>query len=85
MDLSYLIYLLLKLQVALTGGRTQPGTIKSDEGERHSYSILDCEPKREAILPYVLYIQKTLRRRPFLIKNLENVTRRYNKELQLSM
>ncbi|KAF8391863.1 hypothetical protein HHK36_022201 [Tetracentron sinense] len=69
--------------VVFTGGRTQPGTTKSDEGERHTYSIIDCEPKREAILPSVLYIQKILRRRPFLIKNLENVMRRFLQSLEL--
>jgi len=70
-------------EVIFTGGRTQPGTIKPDEGERHSYSVLDCEPKREAILPFVLYIQKILRRRPFLIKYLENVMRRFLQSLEL--
>ncbi|KAF8388541.1 hypothetical protein HHK36_027216 [Tetracentron sinense] len=69
--------------VVFTGGRTQPGTTKSDEGERHTYSIIDCEPKREAIIPSVLYIQKILRRRPFLIKNLENVMRRFLQSLEL--
>ncbi|KAH7571349.1 hypothetical protein JRO89_XS04G0027600 [Xanthoceras sorbifolium] len=69
--------------VLFTGGRTQPGTTKPDEGERHSYSIIDCEPKRDAILPSVIYIQKILRRRPFLIKNLENVTRRFMQSLEL--
>ncbi|KAH7571346.1 hypothetical protein JRO89_XS04G0027300 [Xanthoceras sorbifolium] len=70
-------------EVLFTGGRTQPGTTKPDEGERHSYSIIDCEPKRDAILPSVIYIQKILRRRPFLIKNLENVTRRFMQSLEL--
>ncbi|RRT41328.1 hypothetical protein B296_00008137, partial [Ensete ventricosum] len=69
--------------VVFTGGRTQPGTIKPDEGERHPYSVLDCQPKREAILPYVLYIQKILRRKPFLIKNLENVMRKFLQSLEL--
>ncbi|KAL9252617.1 eIF5-mimic protein 1-like protein [Drosera capensis] len=70
-------------EVAFTGGRTQPGTTKPDEGERHPYSLIDCEPKREAILPSVIYIQKILRRRPFLIKNLENVMRRFLQSLEL--
>ncbi|KAF5944131.1 hypothetical protein HYC85_018208 [Camellia sinensis] len=69
--------------VAFTGGRTQPGTTKPDEGERHPFSIIDCEPKREAILPSVIYIQKILRRRPFLIKNLENVMRKFLQSLEL--
>jgi len=73
----------LNLQVVFTGGRTQPGTTKPDEGERHPYSVIDCEPKHEAILPSVLYIQKILRRRPFLIKNLENVMRKFLQSLEL--
>ncbi|CAN1240311.1 eIF5-mimic protein 1 [Linum grandiflorum] len=70
-------------EVVFTGGRTQPGTTKPDEGERHPYSFLDCEPKHEAILPSVIYVQKILRRRPFLIKNLENVMRRFLQSLEL--
>ncbi|KAD5961833.1 hypothetical protein E3N88_13306 [Mikania micrantha] len=68
--------------VVFTGGRTQPGTTKPDEGERHPYSILECEAKRELILPSVIYIQKILRRKPFLIKNLENVMRRFLQSLE---
>lgn len=70
-------------EVIFTGGRTQPGTTKPDEGERHPYSIIDCEPKRETILPSIIYIQKILRRKPFLIKNLENVMRRFLQSLEL--
>ncbi|XP_074310664.1 uncharacterized protein LOC141646666 [Silene latifolia] len=70
-------------EVIFIGGRTQPGTAKSDEGERHTFSVIDCEPKRESILPFVVYIQKILRRRPFLIKNLENVMRRFLQSLEL--
>lgn len=72
----------MKLQVVFTGGRTQPGTTKPDEGERHPYSILDGEPKREVILPSVIYLQKILRRRAFLIKSLENVMRRFLQSLE---
>lgn len=71
------------MQVVFRGGRTQPGTIKLDEGEQHPYAIIDCEPKREVILPSVIYIQKILRRRPFLIKNLENVMRKFLQSLEL--
>jgi hypothetical protein len=70
-------------EVVFRGGRTQPGTFKLDEGEHHPYSIIDCEPRREAILPSVIYIQKLLRRRPFLIKNLENVMQRFLQSLEL--
>ncbi|KAL5167174.1 Basic leucine zipper and W2 domain-containing protein 2 [Glycine soja] len=76
-------YCIHSLVVAFTGGRTQPGTTKPDEGDRHPYSIIECEPKREVILPSVIYIQKILRRRPFLIKNLENVMRKFLQSLEL--
>lgn len=82
-DLNFSRYGETFFEVIFTGGRTQPGTIKPDEGDRHSYSVIDCEATREAILPSVLYIQKILRRRPFLIKNLENVMRRFLQCLEL--
>ncbi|XP_065873890.1 uncharacterized protein [Euphorbia lathyris] len=82
-DLNFSRYGDTFFEVLFTGGRTQPGTTKPDEGERHSYSIIDCEAKRESIIPSVIYIQKILRRRPFLIKNLENVTRRFLQSLEL--
>ncbi|XP_052189420.1 uncharacterized protein LOC127799425 isoform X2 [Diospyros lotus] len=82
-DLNFSRYGDTFFEVIFTGGRTQPGTTKPDEGDRHPFSIIDCEPKREAILPSVIYIQKILRRRPFLIKNLENVMRRFLQSLEL--
>uniref|UniRef100_A0A2P2M4H7 eIF4-gamma/eIF5/eIF2-epsilon domain-containing family protein n=1 Tax=Rhizophora mucronata TaxID=61149 RepID=A0A2P2M4H7_RHIMU len=82
-DLDFSRYGDTFFEVVFTGGRTQPGTTKSDEGERHPYSIIDCEPSRESILPSVIYIQKILRRRPFLIKSLENVMRRFLQSLEL--
>jgi hypothetical protein len=82
-DLDFSRYGDTFFEVVFTGGRTQPGTTKPDEGDRHPYSIIDCEAKREAILPSVIYIQKILRRRPFLIKYLENVMRRFLQSLEL--
>ncbi|KAJ4968131.1 hypothetical protein NE237_014832 [Protea cynaroides] len=82
-DLNFSRYGDTFFEVIFTGGRNQPGTTKPDEGERHTYSVIDCEPTREAILPSVLYIQKILRRRPFLIKNLENVMRKFLQSLEL--
>ncbi|XP_022853093.1 basic leucine zipper and W2 domain-containing protein 2-like [Olea europaea var. sylvestris] len=82
-DLNFSRYGDTFFEVVFTGGRTQPGTTKPDEGERHPYSIIDCEPKREVILPSVIYIQKILRRKPFLIKNLENVMQRFLQSLEL--
>ncbi|KAG0464169.1 hypothetical protein HPP92_020238 [Vanilla planifolia] len=82
-DLNFSRYGDTFFEVIFTGGRTQPGTIKPDEGDRHAFSVLASDATREAILPYVIYIQKILRRRPFLIKNLENVMRRFLQSLEL--
>ncbi|KAL6516813.1 hypothetical protein OROMI_001795 [Orobanche minor] len=82
-DLNFSRYGDTFFEVIFRGVRTQPGTIKLDEGERHPYAILDAEPKREVILPSVIYVQKILRRRPFLIKNLENVMQKFLQSLEL--
>lgn len=82
-DLDFSRYGDTFFEVVFIGGRTQPGTIKPEEGDRHPYAVLNCEPARQNILPSVLYIQKILRRRPFLIKNLENVMRRFLQSLEL--
>lgn len=63
-------------QVVFTGEPNQPGTTKPEEGERHPYSVLNCDDTRESILPVVLFLQKIIRRRPFMIKTLENVMKR---------
>ncbi|KAG0556742.1 hypothetical protein KC19_11G076400 [Ceratodon purpureus] len=70
-------------EVVFTGGRNQPGTTKPEEGERHPYSVLNCEDTRESILPVVLFLQKIIRRRPFMIKTLENVMKRLLQSLEL--
>ncbi|XP_047972705.1 eIF5-mimic protein 1-like [Salvia hispanica] len=82
-DLNFSRYGDTFFEVVFRGTRTQPGTIKLDEGERHPYSIFDCESSREVILPSVIYIQKLLRRRPFLIKSLENVMQKFLQSLEL--
>ncbi|KAF3964105.1 hypothetical protein CMV_011571 [Castanea mollissima] len=45
-DLNFSRYGDTFFEVVFTGGRTQPGTTKPDEGERHPYSIIDysCSP-----------------------------------------
>ncbi|KAL3701478.1 hypothetical protein R1sor_019500 [Riccia sorocarpa] len=82
-DLDFSRYGDTFFEVVFTGGRNQPGTTKPEEGERQPYSVLNCEANRHAILPIVLYIQKIIRRRPFMIKNLENVMRRLLQSLEL--
>ncbi|EFJ31357.1 hypothetical protein SELMODRAFT_145222 [Selaginella moellendorffii] len=82
-DLDFSRYGDTFFEVVFTGGRNQPGTTKPEDGERQPYAVLNCEATRPSILPYVLYIQKIIRRRPFLIKNLENVMRRLLQSLEL--
>uniref|UniRef100_A0A7I4C3H3 W2 domain-containing protein n=1 Tax=Physcomitrium patens TaxID=3218 RepID=A0A7I4C3H3_PHYPA len=71
-------------EVVFTGEPNQPGTTKPEEGERHPYSVLNCDDTRESILPVVLFLQKIIRRRPFMIKTLENVMKRLLQSLKLS-
>lgn len=55
----------------------QPGTTKPEEGtDRQPWNVLNSGAEKEAIEPTVLFIQKILRRRPFMIKLLETVMRR---------
>ncbi|MCO5599252.1 hypothetical protein L7F22_053353 [Adiantum nelumboides] len=82
-DLDFSRYGETFFEVVYTGGRMQLGSTKPEEGERQPYSILNCEASREKILPYVLYIQKIIRRRPFMIKSLENVMQRQLQSLEL--
>eukprot|EP00244_Chara_vulgaris_P006673 TRINITY_DN251_c0_g1_i2.p1 TRINITY_DN251_c0_g1~~TRINITY_DN251_c0_g1_i2.p1 ORF type:complete len:420 (+),score=113.72 TRINITY_DN251_c0_g1_i2:563-1822(+) len=70
-------------EVFFTGGRTAAGsTVVVEDSSRQPYAVLNCEPTKESILPYILFIQKIIRRRPFLIKNLENVLRRLLQSLE---
>lgn len=82
-DLDFSRYGETFFEVVFNGGRNQPGTNKPEEGERQQYSILNCEASRHKILPHVLYIQKIIRRRPFMIKSLENVMQRQLQSLEL--
>ncbi|GJP77349.1 hypothetical protein CLOP_g7758, partial [Closterium sp. NIES-67] len=71
-------------EVVLSGGRMQPGTTKPEEGaERQPWNVLNSSPTKEGVLTHVLFIQKILRRRPFMIKSLENVLRRWVQSLEM--
>ena len=55
----------------------QPGTTKPEEGADHQqWNVMSNPADRTLILVHVQFIQKILRRRPFMIKSLENVIRR---------
>eukprot|EP00850_Spirogloea_muscicola_P007180 SM000035S13160 [mRNA] locus=s35:797997:800974:- [translate_table: standard] len=70
-------------EVVLCGQRMQLGTTKPEEGQQQTWSVLNCEAQRNSVLPVVLYLQKILRRRPFMIKSLENVMKRVLQSLEL--
>jgi hypothetical protein len=53
-DLDFSRYGDIFFEVVFIGGRTQPGTIKPEEGDRHPHAVLNCEPARQNILPSVL-------------------------------
>ncbi|CAI5947361.1 unnamed protein product [Closterium sp. NIES-64] len=60
------------------------GTTKPEEGaERQPWNVLSSPPTKEGVLKHVLFIQKILRRRPFMIKSLENVLRRWVQSLEM--
>jgi hypothetical protein len=82
-DLDFSRYGDTFFEVVFTGGPNQPGTTKPEEGVQQPYSVLNCESTRQSILPYVLFLQKIIRRRPFMIKTLENVMRRLLQSLEL--
>ncbi|KAJ8747864.1 hypothetical protein K2173_013032 [Erythroxylum novogranatense] len=69
-DLNFNRYGDTFFEVVFTGGRTQPGTTKPDEGERHPYSIIDCEPSEKSSC-HLWSIYKRFYVRPFLIKVLK--------------
>lgn len=71
-------------EVVITGGRMQPGTTKPEEGsERQPWNVLNGALSRDRVYVHVSYVQKILRRRPFMIKSLENVLRRTLQSLEL--
>lgn len=58
-------------EVLFAGGRMGSGG-NTAEGQKLEFNVMACEATREAILPYIKFFQTQVRRKPFLIKNLEN-------------
>ncbi|GLI62166.1 hypothetical protein VaNZ11_004746, partial [Volvox africanus] len=72
-ELEYSRYGDILFQVFFAGGRLGTGAqLAAEDKMRLSTNILDCEPTREAINPYYKLFQTLTRRRPFLIRGLEN-------------
>ncbi|KAF5836610.1 armadillo-type protein [Dunaliella salina] len=71
-ELEYARYGDTLFEVFFTGGRLATGATLAEGGARLQQNILASEPKREAILPFIKVFQSLTRRRPFLIRGLEN-------------
>ncbi|KAK9823766.1 hypothetical protein WJX72_005350 [[Myrmecia] bisecta] len=59
-------------EVLFAGGRMAAGGNVVGEGKKLEFNVMASEPNRDSILPYVKVFQTLIRRRPFLIKALEN-------------
>ncbi|KAG2495158.1 hypothetical protein HYH03_006766 [Edaphochlamys debaryana] len=72
-ELEYSRYGDILFQVFFAGGRLGTGAqLAADDKMRLSTNILACEATRESINPYFKLFQTLTRRRPFLIRGLEN-------------
>lgn len=71
-DLDFSRYGETLFEVLFAGGRMAGGGNVISEGKKLDTSVLAAEPTREAIMPYMEAIKGLVRRRPFLIRSLEN-------------
>lgn len=71
-DLDFSTYGETLFEIIFMGGRLSAG-VKVLEGEKLPDYLMGQEATHEKLLPFVLLLQKIIRRRPFLIKSLENV------------
>lgn len=59
-------------EVAFSGARLASGGNVSADGKTLPFNILASAPDAASILPYIKWFQAMIRRRPFLVKSLEN-------------
>ncbi|PSC76002.1 flagellar associated [Micractinium conductrix] len=64
-------------EVAFAGARLTTGGNVATEGKKLNFNILAGPADREEILFYIKWFQAMIRRRPFLVKNLENVLMKF--------
>uniref|UniRef100_A0A7S0WTD3 W2 domain-containing protein n=1 Tax=Pyramimonas obovata TaxID=1411642 RepID=A0A7S0WTD3_9CHLO len=72
-------------EVFFTGARlsTAAGAVAEEaDKEKMEYNILSVEGTKESVMPFIKVFQIILRRRPFLIKNLENLLKRLLTQLE---
>lgn len=64
-------------EVAFAGARLTTGGNVAVDGKKLDFNILAGPAEAAAILPYIKWFQTMIRRRPFLVKNLENVLMKF--------
>ncbi|KAI7841114.1 hypothetical protein COHA_005339 [Chlorella ohadii] len=64
-------------EVAFVGARLTTGGSVATEGKKLDINVLACPADAEAILPWIKWFQSMIRRRPFLVKALENVLQKF--------
>ncbi|KAA6427859.1 MAG: flagellar associated, partial [Trebouxia sp. A1-2] len=70
-------------EVLFAGGRMAAGgnVVSEKENKRLDFTVMSAGADRESILPYIKMFQQLIRRRPFLIKSLENTLSKLLKSL----
>lgn len=77
-DLDFSRYADTLFEVLFAGGRLSTGGNLADEQkEILATNILATEATQEALLPYIKVFQSLIRRRPFLVKGLENTLNKF--------
>jgi len=72
-------------EVFFTGSRLSAGAgavLEEADKEKMDYCILNAERDKAGVMPFIKVFQIILRRRPFLIKNLENILKRLLTQLE---
>mmetsp|Transcript_12741 Transcript_12741/g.22531 ORF Transcript_12741/g.22531 Transcript_12741/m.22531 type:complete len:420 (-) Transcript_12741:347-1606(-) len=71
-EIEYARYGDTLFEVLFAGGRMASGASLAEGGSRLATHILAAAGEREAIMPYIRVFQSLTRRRPFLLRGLEN-------------
>lgn len=71
-ELEYSRYGDTLFEVFFAGGRLATGASLAEGGAKLPFNILAAKPERSAIVPYIKVFQSLTRRRPFLVRGLEN-------------
>mmetsp|Transcript_4435 Transcript_4435/g.10718 ORF Transcript_4435/g.10718 Transcript_4435/m.10718 type:complete len:422 (-) Transcript_4435:199-1464(-) len=69
-------------EVLYAGGRMTAGGALEENESKLPFHLLKQDATREEIMPFISTFQQLIRRRPFLIKSLENTTCKFLKSLE---